>query len=174
MTASNMEAYAELDKQNRLSLNVKTHLTWKSAWANSHDEELALIEARGSHATDQIDTEFAKIMLDGIPPTYTAALLEPYAPSELHGSDHRGKLMLSPEELKADVIELDKLGLTIMMHATGDRSARVALDAVEAARKTNGDSGLIHAVSPCSAICPILQDKPSLRCCKLYAGNSRR
>ena len=142
-----MEAYEELNKQRKLPLNVKTHLTWKSAWANSHDEELALIRARKKFDSDHIETGFAKIMLDGIPPTYTAALLEPYEPSEMHGSDYRGELMLSLEELKADVIELDRLGITIMMHATGDRSARAALDAVEAARKANGDSGLIHAVS---------------------------
>ena len=38
-------------------------------------------------------------------------------------------------------------GLTVKIHATGDRSLRVALDAFEAARKANGDSGLIHQVS---------------------------
>ena len=147
VTTSSIEAYEALNNKGELPLNVKTNLTWKSAWANSHEEEIALIEARNKYAASNIDTDFAKIMLDGIPPTYTAALLEPYEPSELHGSDHRGKLMLTPDELNADVIKLDSQGLTIKMHATGDRSARVALDAVEAARKANGDSGLIHEVS---------------------------
>jgi len=86
-------------------------------------------------------------MLDGIPPTYTAALLEPYEPSEAFGDNWTGKLMLSPEELATDVTKLDAMGLTIKIHATGDRSLRVALDAFEAARKANGDSGLIHEVS---------------------------
>jgi predicted amidohydrolase YtcJ len=147
VTTGSIKAYEALNNKGELPLNVKTNLTWKSAWANSHEDEIALIEARSKYSASNIDTNFAKIMLDGIPPTYTAALLEPYEPSELHGSDHRGELMLTPDELNADVIELDRQGLTIKMHATGDRSARVALDAVEAARKANGDSGLIHEVS---------------------------
>ena len=154
VTTRDMETYAELARRRALPLRVKTSLSWKSAWAHSHEEERALIESRRNFVDKKIDTEFAKIMLDGIPPTYTAALLEPYAPSKAHGTDHRGKLMLSPEELAADVTHLDRQGLTVKMHATGDRSARVALDAVEAARKANGDTGLIHEVSHAEIIHP--------------------
>ncbi len=152
VTTANMEAYADLDGKDELPLNVKTHLTWKSSWANSHAEEVALIDSRVDYAADSIDTDFIKIMLDGIPPTYTAALLEPYEPSAAFGEDWRGKLMHSPENLAADVIALDAEGLTVMIHATGDRSLRVALDAFAAARKANGDSGLIHAVSHAARI----------------------
>jgi predicted amidohydrolase YtcJ len=147
VTTANMEAYADLDSKGALPLNVKTNLTWKSAWANSHEEEIALIDSRSNFASDNIDTEFAKIMLDGIPPTYTAALLEPYEPNATFGDEWRGKLMHTPADLAADVTALDAKGLTVKIHATGDRSVRVALDAFEAAREANGDSGLIHEVS---------------------------
>lgn len=149
-----LEAYTLLNEQQRLPLRVKTNLTWKSSWADSHEEEIALLADRENRASERVDTSFAKIMLDGIPPTYTAALLEPYAPNDMHPPDYRGKLMLTPEELKEDVIKLDAQGLTVKMHATGDRSARVALDAVEAARAANGDSGLIHEVSHAETIHP--------------------
>lgn len=154
VTTENMEAYAALEAKGALPLNVKTNLTWKSSWANSHEEEITLIDARADHASDRIDTDFAKIMLDGIPPTYTAALLEPYEPSEAFGDEWRGKLMHTPEDLAADVTELDAKGLTVKIHATGDRSLRVALDAIEAARKANGASGLIHEVSHAEIIHP--------------------
>ncbi len=147
VTTASMEAYADLESKGSLPLNVKTNLTWKSSWANSHGDEIALIKSRSEHAGNRIDTNFAKIMLDGIPPTYTAALLEPYEPSEAFGDEWSGKLMLSAEELAADVTYLDAEGLTVKIHATGDRSLRVALDAFEAAREANGDSGLIHEVS---------------------------
>lgn len=147
VTTENMEAYAALEAKGALPLNVKTNLTWKSAWANSNAEEIALIDARAEHASDRIDTNFAKIMLDGIPPTYTAALLEPYEPSDAFGNEWRGKLMHTPEDLAQDVTMLDAKGLSVKIHATGDRSLRVALDAIEAARNANGDSGLIHEVS---------------------------
>ena len=151
---ADMEAYALLDANNALPINIKTSLSWKSAWAKTHEDEIALIDARDDLASDRIDTDFAKIMLDGIPPTYTGATLEPYEPSEAFGDQWRGKLMLDPDELAADVVALDAKGLTIKIHATADRSVRVALDAFEAARGANGDSGLIHEVSHAELIHP--------------------
>ncbi|MDE0757483.1 MAG: amidohydrolase [Pseudomonadales bacterium] len=154
VTTENMEAYADLQAKGAIPFNIKTSLSWKSAWANSHEDELALIDGRAGFASDRIDTGFAKIMLDGIPPTYTAAMLEPYLPSEAFGDRWRGKLMFEPEQLGADLIELDSRGLTVKIHATGDRSARAALDAIEVARMKNGDSGLIHEVSHAELIHP--------------------
>ena len=154
VTTENMEAYADLQAKGAIPFNIKTSLSWKSAWANSHEDELALIDARADFVSDRIDTDFAKIMLDGIPPTYTAAMLEPYLPSEGFGDRWRGKLMFEPEQLGADLIELDSRGLTVKIHATGDRSARAALDAIEVARMKNGDSGLIHEVSHAELIHP--------------------
>jgi predicted amidohydrolase YtcJ len=154
VTTENMEAYADLQAKGAIPFNIKTSLSWKSAWANSHEDELALIDARADFVSDRIDTGFAKIMLDGIPPTYTAAMLEPYLPSEAFGDRWRGKLMFEPEQLGADLIELDSRGLTVKIHATGDRSARAALDAIEVARMKNGDSGLIHEVSHAELIHP--------------------
>ncbi len=154
VTTATMAAYAELASRGELVLNVNTSLTWKSAWANSHEDELALIDSRADFATAAINTDFAKIMLDGIPPTYTAAMLEPYLPSEAFGDEWLGKLMLEPDVLQADVTALDARGLSIKIHATGDRSARVALDAIEAARASNGDNGLIHEISHAELIHP--------------------
>lgn len=154
VTTEVIAAYHELARRGTLPLRVKTNLTWKSSWAKSHEAEVTLIDAHAEYAADRIDTTFAKIMLDGIPPTYTAAMLDPYEPSEAFGDDWRGKLMLTPEELAADVTALDSKGLAVKIHATGDRSARVALDAIEAARKANGDSGLIHEVSHAELIHP--------------------
>ncbi len=153
-TTATMEAYAELAASDALPINVKTSLSWKSAWANSHAEELALIANRGEFVSPKLDTGFAKIMLDGIPPTYTAALLEPYAPNDRFGPNYRGKLMHAPAVLAADVTRLDRQGITVKIHATGDRSLRTALDAIEAARAANGDSGLIHEVSHAEMIHP--------------------
>jgi len=154
VTTENMEAYADLQRKAAIPLNIKTSLSWKSAWANSHEDELALMDVRAEFASDKLDTNFAKIMLDGIPPTYTAAMLEPYLPSESFGDQWRGKLMFEPEQLGADLIELDSRGLTVKIHATGDRSARTALDAIAAARKKNGPSGLIHEISHAELIHP--------------------
>lgn len=156
VTTSMAETYSEMSSQGRLPMRIKSNLTWKNPFARTHDDEIALIDARGDYATNDVDTSFAKIMLDGvpIPPVFTAALLEPYAPSDLYAADWRGKLIFQPEELNADVTDLDNKGLSVKIHATGDRSLRVALDAFEAAREANGNSDVIHEVSHAELIHP--------------------
>ncbi len=152
--ADSLAAYIELDQQGELKTRVKTSLAWKSAWSDSHETELATIANRSAYTSEFLDTDFIKIMLDGIPPTYTAALIEPYMPSEEFGDDYRGYTMFEADELMQDVVNLDTQGLTVKIHATGDASVRMALNAFEAARETNGDSGLIHEVSHAEMIHP--------------------
>lgn len=152
--ADSLAAYIELDQQGELKARVKTSLSWKSAWADSHESELAVIASRSDHTSEYMDTDFAKIMLDGIPPTYTAALIEPYMPNEEYGDDYHGYTMLEADELIQDVVELDAQGITVKIHATGDASVRMALNAFSAARERNGDSGLIHEVSHAEMIHP--------------------
>ncbi|MEM9531559.1 MAG: amidohydrolase [Pseudomonadota bacterium] len=154
VTSDTMAAYQYLDKRSALPLRVKTALTWKSAWAFSHQDEIDLMANRAALTSERIDPNFAKIMLDGVPMTYTSALLEPYEPNDVVGPDHTGELMIPADQLTADVIELDRQGLNIKIHATGDAAARAALDAFEAAREANGDRGLLHEVSHAEMIHP--------------------
>jgi predicted amidohydrolase YtcJ len=51
------------------------------------------------------------------------------------------------QALKAALIDFDAHGLTVKMHAAGDAAVRAGLDAIEAARKANGFTGLLHNVS---------------------------
>ena len=146
-TKRNLIGYQTLRERGDNRIKIKTSLAWKSAWSKSHGDELAMIENFVKHSRQNLDTAYAKIMLDGIPPTYTAALLEPYNSSLEFGENYYGKLMHEPRALAEDVSWLDALGLTVKIHATGDRSTRIALDAIEQARKINGDSGLRHEVS---------------------------
>ena len=55
-------------------------------------------------------------------------------------------LAIAPQKLAEIVTELDSLGLTVKMHAVGDRAARAGLDAVESVRASNGQSGLRHEI----------------------------
>ncbi|MEM1091104.1 MAG: amidohydrolase [Pseudomonadota bacterium] len=154
VTTDLMAAYQALDAAGELIPRIKTSLTWKSAWALSRDDERALMGARETNRTSMIDPNFAKIMLDGVPMTYTSALLAPYEPNDVVGPDHRGKLMIPADELTRDVVELDRQGMSVKIHATGDAAARAALDAFEAARKASGNQDIIHEVSHAEMIHP--------------------
>jgi predicted amidohydrolase YtcJ len=65
-----------------------------------------------------------------------------------------GVLNVAPEALAADLIALDKAGFTLKIHTAGDGSVRVALDAIEAARNANGNSGLQHQLAHAGFIDP--------------------
>ena len=110
VTEDTLKAYHGIDKIGALKARAKTSLTWKSEWADSHQQETRLIANRDNYNSEMLDTGFAKIMLDGVPPSYTAALLEPYLPSQQYGSNYRGFMMLEYGELIKDVVELDRQG----------------------------------------------------------------
>lgn len=147
-------AYRNLDEAGRLTMKVSNSIGWKMAWTDTRETEMESMESRADYATENVGTEFIKIMLDGVPPTRTAAMLDPYIADELHGDNFRGKLIHSEKQLTEDMIYLDNKGLTVKIHATGDRSVRVALNAIEAARKANADSSMMHEVSHAELIHP--------------------
>ena len=148
-------------------MKVKASLGWKMSWIDSAEQERKNIEQRADFRTDRLDPNFIKIMLDGTPPTRTAGMLEPYVADEAHGADFLGELIHAPEQLAEDLIYLDGLGLTVKIHATGDRAVRVSLDAFAAARAANGDSGLLHEVSHAELIHP--DDRPRFKALNVIA-----
>ena len=145
-----LKAFRGLDQDGRLTMKISTSIAWRMPWIDYETN----VRQRADYATENVGTEFIKIMLDGIPPTRTAAMLDPYLPDEEHGDSFTGKLIHSPEQLTEDMVYLDGQGLTVKVHATGDRAVRVTLDAVEAARKVNGGPGMMHEISHAELIHP--------------------
>lgn len=70
-----------------------------------------------------------KLFADGTLGSRTAALLEPY-----DGTDERGLDLLSDAELRDAVARAFAGGLSVAVHAIGDRAVRRSLDAFQAAR----------------------------------------
>jgi hypothetical protein len=142
-----VKAYAALDRAGKLDLRVATSRPWRATWTESDADEAHNLEHWADDQTPHVRTGFAKIFVDGIPPTRTAAMLEPYLPDPKHPAGFKGELQHSPADLDAALVRLDALGLTVKMHATGDAALRAGLDAIAAARKANGDSGLRHEIA---------------------------
>ncbi|HJZ13020.1 MAG TPA: amidohydrolase family protein, partial [Acidobacteriota bacterium] len=90
-------------------------------------------EVRNTHTGKQFQPRTVKIFVDGVIEGGTAAVLEPYLDTK-----DTGILNWSPEKLNAIVQELDRQNFQIHFHAIGDRAIRLALNALEAARKANG------------------------------------
>jgi predicted amidohydrolase YtcJ len=85
-----------------------------------------------------------KIFADGVVeiPAQTAAMSKPYKNTGL-----LGELLFDPVPFAALVTAADKQGLIVHVHAIGDRAVHEVLNAFEAARKANGNSGLPHTIT---------------------------
>lgn len=96
-----------------------------------------LIERLAGLRGDLVRPDFVKIVLDGVPMTRTTALLSPYRCH--HGEKpFRGELYWTLDELVAQLNRCAELGLGAKLHATGDASVRLVLDAAEVLRRKTG------------------------------------
>ena len=140
-TAWELDAYRALDAQGELAARVVVSVTVGENPYGATDRQLIAPADRGSGKRLRLDA--AKICVDGVLEGETAALLEPY----IGGDGASGMLLRAPEALDALVAELDARGVQILFHAIGDRAVRAALDAVEQARRANGEKDNRHHIS---------------------------
>jgi predicted amidohydrolase YtcJ len=150
MDAADLQAYATLADQGVLKQRVLGCIFWQEGHAYAAGGTPAeAIKYRNLYARDRFNPNCVKIVLDGVPTDgHTAAMVESYADAADPQDEHaRGMMMVPVEALKAAVIDFDRRGLTVKMHAAGDAAVRAGLDAIEAARKANGFSGNLHNVA---------------------------
>lgn len=125
-----MRSLAELDSAGQLDAWVVTSMLINDpifGFDPIGDELLAHGEKyRSTHHRP----DFVKIFLDGVPPTRTAAFLEPYLPDEVHGSCFHGTTTVPAAELTETLAAAARAGLSAKVHCTGDASVRAVLDAV--------------------------------------------
>lgn len=141
-----MQVYARAEQSGTLTLRLATSLVWRNEGASA-EERLATLKARQQYRTERINPDFVKIFVDGSAGSRKAKFLEPYKLDDRHGAYYSGEFLVDPEVLKDYLILLDREGVSVKMHCGGDAAVRAALDAIEAARRVNGDSGIPHEIS---------------------------
>jgi len=147
-----LEAYTELADAEGIKQRAIVCITWEPGNAESE----RAIAQRNLYARTNVSPSCVKIFLDGVPTdSHTAAMLEPYADTLKNRNDRAalyGLLLVKPDVLNAAVTRFDRMGLTVKFHAAGDAAVREGLDAISAARKANGFSGLMHNVGHCTFV----------------------
>lgn len=153
-----LSAYRALDDAGELAVRVVTSLWWDRHQGMEQVDGLLAGRERGTGG--RVNAGTVKIMLDGCPETATGAMLDPYegAYGETHGT---GIAFLDDEMLREAVARLDAEGFQIHQHALGDRAIRMALDALEAARRSNGMNDHRHHIAHLQL--PDPADVPRLR-----------
>ncbi len=153
-SASEVEAraYQALDRSGDLHISVALALVLDD---KAPFDLPTFTRLRDTYRSAHVDTRFVKLFLDGVPTaSRTAAMLQPYTVDDQHPEHTRGSLHVQPADLDGYLTELDRAGFTVKIHAAGDWSVRVALDAIAAARKANGNSGLRHEIAHAGFVDP--------------------
>jgi predicted amidohydrolase YtcJ len=148
-----LPVYKALQESGELNLRVSAALYWDPA--AGMEQIKSMQEARLEYSSGRIQANTVKIWADGILESYTAKMLQPYSDRP----EDTGLLMVPRTEIMAAVPMLDKAGFQIHIHAIGDATVRYALDAFEAALKSNGRRDSRHLTAHTQVVNPVDVDR---------------
>ncbi|MDR2565209.1 MAG: amidohydrolase [Bifidobacteriaceae bacterium] len=132
--AQMLQALRSLDDAGGLNAWVVTSVSINDKVFGFTPIGLPLVEQAAQFAGGRVVPTFAKIFLDGTPPTFTALMHDPYPPHPAHGAGYRGESTMTLEELAGWLETLAAHRLGVKIHCTGDGAVSLALDALELAR----------------------------------------
>jgi predicted amidohydrolase YtcJ len=136
-----LSLYTELEDQKRLPFRVVASYLIKGPPVR--DATFYVQDLAKRINTDLVQARFLKIIGDGTQEGYTAWLVEPYADKP----DSFGASPFSEAEWKSLIADADRAGIDVHVHACGERTARTALDAFEAAIAGNPQRDRRHAIA---------------------------
>ena len=138
--ADHLDVYADAAKNGDLKVRV-TACQWWDRTARMGQLE-AIVERRDGVANTfdhtRLNANTVKVMVDGVAENYTAAMHHVYLDHHGLHTDNRGIEFFEPDELKQFVTAIDASGMQVHFHALGDRAVTDSLDALQAARDSNG------------------------------------
>ena len=149
VTPAEAAVWRTLYDTGRLPMRVRTAIYVADPSDDSDEAVSRLVKASkdGDVDPDFLRSGLVKVFADGVMeyPAQTAAMLSPYLDADGKPTKHEGELYFDPQRFAGLVQKLDAAGLTVHIHAIGDRAVRASLDAFAAARAANGREGQINA-----------------------------
>ncbi|MEX1125212.1 MAG: amidohydrolase [Acidimicrobiia bacterium] len=145
------QAYRALAERDQLRGTAVGALWWDRPRGREQFDDMERMRGEG---VGRYRPVAVKLMTDGVVETQTASMLEPYHDGAGGVTDHRGIDFIDPALLREIVVGLDRRGFSCHFHAIGDAAVRYSLDAVEAARDTNGWSSARHTICHIQVVHP--------------------
>ncbi len=140
------QGFKDLDDKGLLTMRIGLSWTYNGPLEPSTIENQEnTIDNRKIFQTELIGTEYVKLSLDGTLGS-TGMVVHPYIQTHDHGLQ-----LYSDEQLIADVVRFDSLGLSITAHCNADGAVRQFLNALTIAKekqgKLNGRHQVAHAIT---------------------------
>jgi len=135
-----LNALKSLDDAGELTLRVETAISWQDDIFPVKRRWELLAGERHYYRSSRLNANAVKFHFDGVHEPRSSYLSTPW-PGE---SSWRGSLNLTPEHVTDMVADMDRKGIRVIAHCTGDGASDIFLDAVAEARRRNGGSGVRH------------------------------
>lgn len=141
--ASHLLGAAILEQNKELNVRLFPALDWITSQlrVTNDQETIAFIEDWQSYETDLVKPHYVKIFADGAADSHTLLLSEPYADAP----DSYGAMYLPYEDYRKAVLDFHSKGISVHIHAMGDKTSTLIIDIFEEAEKMYPDSkGVLH------------------------------
>jgi predicted amidohydrolase YtcJ len=136
-----LNALQMLDQAGELTLRVEAAISWQDDIFPVRRRWELLAGERHYYRSARLNANAVKFHFDGTVEPRSSYLMTPWDGAN---SAWRGKLNLTPEHLTDMIWDMDRQGIRVVAHCTGDAASDTFLDAVEAARKRPGGLGVRH------------------------------
>lgn len=135
-----LDALRNLDHAGELTLRVEATISWQDDIFPVKRRWELLAGERHYYRSARLNANAVKFHFDGTVEPRSSFLMTPWA-----GNDAwLGKLNLTPEHLADMVWDMDRKGIRVVAHCTGDGASDTFLDAVAEARRRPGGLGIRH------------------------------
>ena len=144
-----LRVYNALDKRGELTVRVASTAVVDPP--ETVGEALQRIEGfRRDYRSEFLKVHSAKFFIDGVFENRTAAMIEGY----FDAAGGNAPVMFGENHLRELFIAFDAARFQIHCHVIGDKAARVALDALEAAHQVNGAWPSLHQLAHVQCVDP--------------------
>jgi predicted amidohydrolase YtcJ len=142
-------AFHRLDASGALTTRIAAYIDHRSPLTAERDGiGVAFVAERRAFSTSRIHIDFAKFFVDGVPSQRTASMMQDYRDGSTGAQSLFGIVEL------ADLIApLDRQGMSVKVHAIGDRAIHEVLDAIALVRGRYG-AGPPHQIAHLNFILP--------------------
>jgi predicted amidohydrolase YtcJ len=136
-----LNALQSLDQAGELTLRVEAAISWQDDIFPVRRRWELLAGERHYYRSARLNANAVKFHFDGTVEPRSSYLITPWDGGNTTWS---GKINLTPEHLSDMIWDMDRQGIRVIAHCTGDAASDTFLDAVEEARKRPGGLGVRH------------------------------
>ncbi len=135
-----LNALKTIDQAGQLTVRVEAAISWQDDIFPVKRRWELLAGERHFYRSNRLNANAVKFHFDGTHESRSSYLSTPW-PGE---TSWQGHLNLTPEHIADMVVDMDRKGIRVVAHCTGDGASDLFLNAVAEARRKNGDNGMRH------------------------------